>query len=545
MFEFDWLKLFPRDLIFATILLVILPAVLAAIQRIRLHGEIVDNTKKVRMLLGRNTAVLKPGIVTDLEDRFQKASHYLEEVNSAALIDGIYGEQEIKIWGISFGGYDWIDYFCRILPNLLISFGLLGTFLGITLNLSNLSQTITQLQGNTNINQDLVFAELQKPLQGMGIAFITSLIAVCCSSALTVVNFIWNTGLAKSQLISSLEDYLDNVYQQEIQGQTRLDKVVKGMADTFDNFLTRFGQTVREGVESALKEKIEEIIEANLKAANLAEQVYGRLAEASGTIARGANEFQEAARRFTEATNTLKNSDFPEKLSTATANIATTQTNFSNSTSSLADTVESLRTIFSQIQSFSKQLVNITEEISLLNQSSVEVLELHQTNQQSLSQIIPQLQQGAQSFESAVTTLDKLQKRIVVRVDSLDKVQVELTKLVQTINNYTNQVNLGIDSMTGGITKTITHQTENNNLQSQAIVASINSFAGSIAETMNNQADSNRQQSEAIAESIEQYVHHLSDIKSELAELVETLKEKIESPVVDKHISDQNSWGQL
>ncbi len=542
MFEFDWLKLFPRDLIFATILLVILPAVLAAIQRISLHREIVKNTKKVRRLLGGNTSESKPEIVKKLEDRFQAASHYLEEVNSAALIDGIYGEQKIIISGIPFG-YDWIDYVCRILPNLLISFGLLGTFLGITLNLSNLSQTITQLQGNTNINQDLVFAQLQKPLQGMGIAFITSLIAVFFSSALTVVNFLWNTGLAKSQLISSLEDYLDNVYQPTIQGQTRLDKVVKGMADTFDKFLTRFGQTVREGVESALKEKIEEIIEANLKAASLAEQVYGGLAEASGTIARGANEFQEAARRFTEATNTLKNSDFPEKLSTATANIATTQTNFSNSTSSLADTVESLGITLSQIQDFSKQLVNVTEEISLLNHSSAQMLGLHQTNQQSLSQIIPKLQQGSQSFESAVTTLDKLQKRIVVRVDSLDKVQVELTKLVQTINNYTNQVNLGIDSMTGGITKTISHQTENNNLQSQAIVASINSFAGSIAETMNNQADSNRQQSEAIAESIEQYVHHLSDIKSELAELVETLREKIESPVVDKHLSDQNSWG--
>jgi chromosome segregation ATPase len=539
---FELLKLFPIYLLVPTILLVILPAVFAALQRIILYGEIVNNTKKVRRLLGGNTSESKPEIVKKLEDRFKAASHYLEEVNSAALIDGIYGEQKITFLWIPFG-YDRIDYFCRILPNLLLSFGLLGTFLGITLNLSNLSQTITQLQGNTNINQDLVFAELQKPLQGMGIAFITSLIAVFFSSVLTVVNLIWNTGLAKSQLISSLEDYLDNVYQPTIQGQTRLDKVVKGMADTFDNFLTRFGQTVREGVESALKEKIEEIIEANLKAANLAEQVYGRLAEASGTIARGANEFEEAARRFTEATNTLKNSDFPEKLSTATANLATTQTNFSTSTSSLADTVESLGTTLSQIHDFSKQLVNVTEEISLLNHSSAQMLGLHQTNQQSLSQIIPQLQQGSQSFQSAVTTLDKLQKRIVVRVDSLDKVQVELTKLVQTINNYTNQVNQGIDSMTGGITKTISHQAESNNLQSQAIIASIHSFAGSIAETMNNQAESNRQQSEAISESIEQYVHHLSDIKYELAELVETLREKVESPVVDKHISDQNSWG--
>jgi len=542
---FELFKLFPIYLLVLTVLLVILPAVLAAVQRVIIYGQIVDKTKKVKLLLRGNTVVSKPRIVTDLEDRFKAASQYIEEVNSAALIDGIYGEQKIEIWGFSLGGYDRIDYFCRILPNLLLSFGLLGTFLGITLNLSNLSQTITQLQENRDINQDLVFAELQKPLQGMGIAFITSLIAVFFSSALTVVNLIWNTALAKSQLMSYLEDYLDNVYQPTIQGKTRLDKVVKGMADTFDNFLTRFGQTVRDGVESALKDKIQEIFEANLKAASLAEQVYGGLANASGTISRGANEFNDAAERLGNVAKNFENSDFIQKLSNAIDHLAYTESNFSNSASSLSDTVESLGTTLSQIQSFSNQLVNLTAEISLLNQGSVQVLGLHQTNQQSLSQIIPQLQQGSQGFQSAVTTLDKLQKRIAARVDSLDQVQVELTKLVQTINNYTNQVNQGIDYLTGNLTATISNQTESNNLQSQAIVASIHSLAGSITESMNNQVYSNKQQSQAFAESIEKYAEHLGEIKFEIAELVETLKEKIESPVVDKHISDINPWGQL
>lgn len=507
---FEWLNLFPVYLLVPTIVLVILPALFAALQRISLYGNLVKKTKEVRLLLKDNQAGSKPRIVEDLESRFKAASEYLEEVNSAALIDGIYSQQKLTFLGISFN-YDRVDYFCRILPNLLLSFGLLGTFLGITLNLSSLSQTLQESK-DTN----LLLNELQVPLKGMGIAFISSLIAVFFSSTLTVVNLIWNTGLAKSQLISSLEDYLDNVYQPTVQGKTRLDKVVKGMADTFDNFLTRFGQTVREGVESALKDKIQEIIEANLKAANLAEQVYGGLAEASGSISRGANELKEAARKFIEVSKAFEKNEFPQKLSLATTNLANVQNNFSNSSSSLADSVQSLGNILSQIEDFSQQLVNMTAEISRLNQSSVQVLELHQINQQSLSQIIPKFQQGSQSFESAVTTLDKLQKRIVVRVDSLDKVQVELTNLVQTINNYTNQVNQSMDNL---------------------IVR--------VAETMNNQADSNKLQSQTIATSIEEYVNHLSDIKYEIAELVEILKENLESPVVDRHISDKNLLKEL
>lgn len=436
---FDWLKLFPIYLLVLTILLVILPTFLAMLQRISLYGEIVGKAKEVRLLLKDNNAGSKPRIVEDLEYRFKTASEYLETVNSGALVDGIYSQQKFIFFGFSFG-YDQIDYFCRILPNLLLSFGLLGTFLGITLNLSSLSETIIQLQGNRDIDQDLIFSELQKPLQGMGIAFITSLIAVFFSALLTVVNLIWNTGLAKLQLISYLEDYLDNIYQPTLQGKSRLDKVVKGMADTFDNFLTRFGQTVREGVESALQDKIQEIFEANLKAANLAQQVYGGLAEASGTISRGANEFQESAGKFMEVSKAFEKNEFPQKLSLATINLANIQNNFSKSASSLADSVQLLGNTLGQLQSFSNQLVNMTEEIHQLNQMVVKAIKLQEANQISLAE--------------------------------------------------------------------------------------------------SNTEESNRQL--LIAENINSYVQHLDEIKYKLAELVETLRDHLEPPVVDTHISDMN-----
>jgi seryl-tRNA synthetase len=90
----------------------------------------------------------------------------------------------------------------------------------------------------------------------------------------------------------------------------------------------------------------------------------------------------------------------------------------------------------SELQNSSQKIVNLAEEISSINQTSIQVLELHQNSQQSLGEIIPQLKQGAQSFQLAVTTLNNLQRQVADKPDTLSDVQVELTKLVDTFKKH-------------------------------------------------------------------------------------------------------------
>lgn len=441
------MPLLPPYLVVVTVILVVLPSVAAIRLRFALHRHLVFLEERVRRLINQAERGNQPAIVEKLETRFKEASSNLEHVNTAALIDQVYSQE--KVGSIS---CEQIDYFCRLLPNLLLAFGLLGTFLGITMNLSALSQTISQ--ANTSDVNSLV-SELQQPLQGMGIAFITSLIGLFFSAVLTVVNFLKNTSLAKYKLISCLEDYLDNIYQPTILGDTRIDKAVDRLVFEFKDFLGRFGTTVREAVESSLGAKIQQIVDANKQASDLARQVYSGFQESSGTISRGASDFHKSANnfenavaammrtteRFEHVAQTFERSQFPQKLSDATADLANTQRNFSDSASNLAESVASIKIALSEIQNYSQKLVHLGEEISSVNQTSIQVLKLHQSSQQSLGEIIPQLQQGAESYQSAVTTLDKLQQRITDRADSLDNVQVELTKLVETLKNHTEQVN--------------------------------------------------------------------------------------------------------
>jgi len=157
----------PLELIILTLLFVVLPSITTIFYRLALHRHLINVEEKVRRLINRQPSGQQPKIVDKLQERFKEASSNLDQVNTAALIDQIYSQEKV-------GGFtcEQIDYFCRILPNLLLAFGLLGTFFGITMNLGTLSQTINQTN-STNVSG--LLAELKKPLEGMSIAFITSL----------------------------------------------------------------------------------------------------------------------------------------------------------------------------------------------------------------------------------------------------------------------------------------------------------------------------------------------------------------------------------
>ena len=151
-----------------------------------------------------------------------------------------------------------------------------------------------------------------------------------------------------------------------------------------------------------------------------------------------------------------------------------------------------------EIQNSSKNIVNLGKEFSTLNQSSLHVLELHQSNQLSLREIIPQLHQGAQSFTPVVKLVDKLQQQIVNKADSLVKAQAELTKLVETLNNSTQQMNTDVKSVGNRFVESISNQTKVNQNQLQAVV-----------------------------DNIQQCINHLNYMKHENQKILEVLEKQI------------------
>ena len=429
----------PLYLIVITLFLVVIPSVITIVIRIYLYRYLIDLTNKVQRLIKTGIRGVQPKIIQTLEDRFEQASKQLEQVNTAALIDQIYSQETIKGFTC-----EQIDYLCRILPNLLLAFGLLGTFLGITINLSTLSQTINQVNASDVSN---LVTELKKPLEGMSIAFTTSLTGLFFSALVTVANFIFNSGLAKYRLISSLEDYLDNVYFPEVQGDTRLDKIVNRMVSQQDEFLTNFGETVRKAVEQSMGKVAKQIADGNQKTMELATQVYQKFDAAAGTISSAANEFKHSmtelnstSQIFKQSAETFKQSEFPLKLSLATVDLGNTQQKFSESATSLAATTELIINALIEIENSSQSLINLGEEIKSMNKTSIQVLDLHQNNQNLLSEIIPQLHAGANSYEKATSKLDDLDQRVGDKFNNFDQLITAISQLLENVKTYTTEL---------------------------------------------------------------------------------------------------------
>jgi hypothetical protein len=457
----------PLYLIVITLFLVVIPSLSTIVIRIYLYRYLIDLTNTVQRLIKTGIRGVQPKIIQTLEARFEQASKQLEQVNTGALIDQIYSQETIKGFTC-----EQIDYLCRILPNLLLAFGLLGTFLGITINLSTLSQTINQANASDVSN---LVTELKKPLEGMSIAFTTSLTGLFFSALVTVVNFIFNSGLAKYRLISSLEDYLDNVYFPEVQGDTRLDKIVNRMVSQQDEFLTNFGETVRKAVEQSMGKVAKQIADGNKETTDLARQVYEKFTASAGTISSAANEFQNSmsalnttSQIFKQSAETFNQSQFPLKLSLAVVDLSNTQQKFSESATSLAATTEVIKTVLTEVQNYSQTLIKLAEEINNTNKTSIQVLDLHQNNQNLLTEIIPGLQQGANSYEKAVNKLDDLDQRVRDKVNSFDKLITTIEQLLENVKTYTMDVNTTINIAS--------NQIDGNNQKLQTFVNDTNDY---------------------------------------------------------------------
>jgi hypothetical protein len=252
---FNILALLPGYLIISALLFVIFPTIMAILLRYALFKHLHHLRDKAQKLIGGFNLESIPKMISKLEHRFIDSHHNREQINTAAIIESVYSQEKFYFFG-RYLGCEFIDDLCQILPNLLLAFGLLGTFLGITLNLSGLSQTITQIDINNVKN---LVEELNKPLQGMGVAFTASLLAIACSALLTVFNLSWNTNIVKSSLLSTVEDYIDNIYLPKIQPVNLIEEETNQLSQNFEEMLDKLGNTIELSMTKAFS-RIEIVI---------------------------------------------------------------------------------------------------------------------------------------------------------------------------------------------------------------------------------------------------------------------------------------------
>ena len=139
-------------------------------------------------------------VVNDFASAYKK---YGLEVNTPALVQNAVS---VKLSGLLL-----IERFLNNAVSLFVTLGLFGTFLGLSLSVSSL----TELIGYSNTDPwlsvlDSVGEGLMSTLSGMGVAFYTSLVGVACSILLTLLRSVFSPQAQREKLETQVELWLDH-----------------------------------------------------------------------------------------------------------------------------------------------------------------------------------------------------------------------------------------------------------------------------------------------------------------------------------------------
>ena len=139
-------------------------------------------------------------IVSDFADAYKK---YGQNVNTPAIIsNGI----STKLSGLLL-----CERFLNNAVSLFVTLGLFGTFLGLSLSVSSLTELISYSNTSEWLSVlDSVGGGLMSALSGMGVAFYTSLVGAGCSIVLTVLRSVLSPQAQRELLEARLELWLDH-----------------------------------------------------------------------------------------------------------------------------------------------------------------------------------------------------------------------------------------------------------------------------------------------------------------------------------------------
>lgn len=139
-------------------------------------------------------------VVNDFADAYKKHG---QEVNTPAIIANAVNT---KLSGLLL-----CERFLNNAVSLFVTLGLFGTFLGLSLSVSSLTELISYTNTSEWLSVlDSVGGGLMSALSGMGVAFYTSLVGVACSIILTLIRSIFSPQAQREKLEARLELWLDH-----------------------------------------------------------------------------------------------------------------------------------------------------------------------------------------------------------------------------------------------------------------------------------------------------------------------------------------------
>lgn len=274
------------------IIVIFIAAVVMNISLRRKYSSLSNELESAKA--GERNPFVSP-VLKDIVDEYKKV--YLTNkinINTQAIIEEFFRR---KMKGAMFR-----ERFIKNSISLMIILGLFGTFLGLTLAVGELVNLLALSEGSdwldilSSVGSGLIFS-----LQGMAVAFITSLFGIGLSIILTILNIILNVQEARGAILVEIESYLDNYVSADMEEEVEAEHKV--LAKVIQNSMEEFASKI----EMSLCAAVEGITRHMAEAAAGMEETASSLNDAVEKFDNSLTRFGENIRDLTEFNINLRN----------------------------------------------------------------------------------------------------------------------------------------------------------------------------------------------------------------------------------------------
>ncbi|MBM7562238.1 hypothetical protein [Fusibacter tunisiensis] len=209
------LRMNPIGQVIIVLILLVLLGTLVAMFKIK--AKYVNLVYDVLDDANRKSRLFKFPVNNAVSDDFKTAVDLrITEINTPAIID--------KNMQTFLSGTLIAERFVAKASGLMIILGLVGTFFGLTLSISELVNLLSSTNEAVVGDVNLITGGLLSSINGMSVAFATSLFGISASIVVNVLTILVGTSESRAQYISVAEEYLDNVLGHKTSDLTLIDE---------------------------------------------------------------------------------------------------------------------------------------------------------------------------------------------------------------------------------------------------------------------------------------------------------------------------------
>lgn len=368
--------------------------------------------------------------VTSARTRYRRAAERIEDVDAHAIASGELSGYEIfrvTKWRISIGA---LNELMGSAPGVFITLGLLGTFLGLALNLNQLGM-ILEVGDQASTSPGRLIDSLAGILAPMSTAFISSLGGVFFSLLFWITSLIMGANRLFEETEALLTAYLEQVVQADCNRFSMTRASLERIELCFADFMSRFSERVGKAIDDAMTAKIQEVFSSIKKGAD-------SLVLYAEVLDKGARNFADSGNAFYKAAEVFSKSTFATQFGDSVARFLSATNYLTSSASSLA---ADITTLSDRSELIEKGWDETRDSILKSSQMATEIIKSTTSYSDSMLIALSELKESSKQLRSARLaigkenkTSDELSRALISEIDTLRPTHSAMTDTLQAIS---------------------------------------------------------------------------------------------------------------